>query len=534
MNSQSLRPALLTALLVAATALTGCWGQSISASIAKPSVGYVRVNEPVVLNFSEKIDAKSVKLAVSPTTDFTVEVKDKKVMLTPSTGWRPAQTYALSVKSASNVDHSLSLSNWTGKFKTQPRVGIAGYLVDGKAVTSATGTPSMSPLSKVTITFTAPMRIASALPTLNGSPLLDAQYRWAADGKSVDIATSGYIPYQTYKIGITAGAMTAKGDVATDVKELSAAVTGIEPSNSTSQIPASFQTKPAALIVIDNAGLARPQYGLQTADMVFEYISEYSISRFTLVYFNGYPASIGPVRSCRMINTYLIEAFQGVQACSGASDGTLGYLWGSAGPGLPALRVAINDYDHGNHFLRVNWKPAPHNVFMDQGMVQKLIAEATVPGGPYTVDVGHPDSGAGTASAAPAIPLHGVGYSYDGGCLCYRPFDQGSPRVDAQNGGAQLSVKNVVVMHVPYRGAGWVEDVNGGAQSIWYDMNGSGPAEVWSDGKVVHATWHQGAAGQSYYQNTTQPVVFTDEAGNLLRLNTGLTWVHVVGNGQAS
>ncbi len=528
------RPALLTAVLLAAVALPACWGQSISASIAKPKVGYVRVNEPVVVDFSETIDARSVKLAVDPTTDFTLDVKGKRVMVTPTAGWRPGLVYALSVKSVRSSDHSLSLSNWKGRFTTQPRVGIAGYLVDGRAVTGAAGTPVLSPYSKVTITFTAPMNVATATPTLNGTPLAAAQFTWAADGKSVDLAAPGYIPYQTYRIGIMAQAVTAKGDVATDVQELAAAVLGIEPSNSTSQIPAGFQTKPAALIVIDNAGLARPQYGLQAADMVYEYISEYNISRFTLVYFNSYPANIGPVRSCRMINTYLVEAFQGVQACSGASDGTLGYLWGSAGPGLPALRVAINDYDKGDHFYRVNWKPAPHNVFMDMGRVQKLVAEAQVPGGPYAIDVTHPDNGAGTAADAPAIPLHGVGYSYDGNCQCYRPFDHGSPRVDALNGGAQLAVKNVVLMHVPFRQAGWVEDVNGGAQSIWYDLNGTGPADIWSDGKVVHATWHQGAAGQTYYQNTTQPVVFTDEAGNLLRLNTGLTWVHVVGNGQTS
>ncbi|HEY8811555.1 MAG TPA: hypothetical protein VIO86_03585, partial [Candidatus Dormibacteraeota bacterium] len=59
-------------------------------------------------------------------------------------------------------------------------------------------------------------------------------------------------------------------------------------------------------------------------------------------------------------------------------------------------------------------------------------------------------------------------------------------------------------------------------------------AEVWSNGRLVHATWHEGADGQDYYQNPGQPVYFTDEAGNLLRLNTGLTWIHVVGNGQSS
>jgi hypothetical protein len=529
LNSRTLQPALLTVVILAAVALPGCWGQSISASIAKPKVGYVRVNEAVVLNFSESIDAKSLKLTLNPRTDFTLAIKGKKAMVTPTAGWRPGQVYALSVKSASSSDHSLSLSNWTGKFKTQPRTGIAGYLVDGKAVADAAAT-SLSPYSNVTITFTAAMKIATAIPTLNGSPLLDAQFKWAADGKSVDIISTGYLPYQPTKFGVSAAALTEKGDVATDLPELTANVQGIEPSNSTSQIPAGYQTQAAMLVVEDNAGLARPQGGLQTADMVFEYISEYNISRFTLVYLNNPPSGqIGPVRSCRMINTYLVEAFQGITMCSGASDGTLGYLWGP-----PHLPVNINDYDTGGHYVRVNYKVAPHNLYTDGPRVLRLRQETQVPGGPYSVDVAHPDSGAGAVADAPAVPLDGVTYGYDGSCLCYRPYDHGSARIDSLNGSNQLAVKNVVVMHVPYHAAGWVEDANGGAQSIWYDMNGSGAAEVWSDGKVVHATWHQGAAGQNYDQNTTQPVVFTDEAGNLLRLNTGLTWIHVVGNGQAS
>jgi hypothetical protein len=532
LNKQLFRPALLTAVILAATALPACWGQSISASIAKPKDGYVRVNEPVVLTFNQTIDAKSIKLAVDPKTAFSVEVKAKKVMVIPTGGWRPGQVYDLKVQKVSSSDHSLSLSGWNGRFTTQPRVGIAGYLVDGKAVTTATGPTAISPYSAVTITFTAPMKIETATPTLNGSPILDARYRWAADGKSVDIPSPGYVPYQTVRLGITSLARTAKGDVATDLEEFSATVNGLEPSNSSSQIPAGFQTLPALLVVIDNAGLARPQSGLQSADIGWEYISEYNISRFTLTFFNNPPSQVGPVRSCRMINPYLGDALHGVTMCSGASDGTLRYLWGTFGSaGIP---VVINDYDTGNHFFRADFKPAPHNVFTDAGRMLKVRPEMPIGGGKYGVDPAHPDSLAGAPADPPSIPLHGVSYSFDGGCACYRPFDHGSPRTDSAAGGAQLAVKNVVVMHVPFGQAGWTEDVNGGAGSIRYAMNGSGSAEVWSNGRLVHATWHQGADGQDYYQNTTQPIYFTDETGNLLRLNTGLTWIHVVGNGQTS
>ncbi len=376
------------------------------------------------------------------------------------------------------------------------------------------------------------MKTASAIPTLNGNTLADAQYKWAADGKSVDIAPLGYLPYQSYKIGPSPEALTAKGMTTTDLEPLTATVRGLEPSNSSSQIPADFQTQAPMLVVIDNAGLARPQAGLQSADIVWEYISEYSISRFTLTFFNNAPGMVGPVRSCRMINPYLGTAFSGVTMCSGASDGTLRYLWGSAGApaGIPVL---INDYDQGNHFFRYDPRPAPHNLFTDGGRIARARAEMGGGSKAYAVDTAHPDNTAGAPAEWPSIPLQGVGYTFDAGCSCYRPFDQGSPRIDA-NSGQQLAVKNVVVMHVPFGAAGWTEDVNGGAGSIRYGMNGSGAAEVWSNGRLVHATWHQGADSQDYYQNKTQPLYFTDEAGNVLRLNTGLTWIHVVGNGQTS
>ena len=336
-------------------------------------------------------------------------------------------------------------------------------------------------------------------------------------------------------MGVESHARSGRGRTVTDSPPLSVQVSGREPAKSTSAIAAGVRTVPPILVAFDNAGLARPQYGLQAADMVYEYLSEYGISRFTLVYFNQPAALIGPVRSCRMINTYLIEELQGIQMCSGASDGTLHYLWGSPPGTLPPLRVMINDYDTGDHFYRVSFKPAPHNVFTEAGRALTLRTAFPVPGGPYTVDPPHSDGAAGAASPeAPSVPLHNVAYYYDATSQVYRPSDSGAPRVDGQNGGNQLAVKNVVLMHVPFHPAGWVEDVNGGAQSIWYDMNGSGPAEVYSDGRIVHATWHQGEQGAAYYGNTTQPVYFTDESGNLLRLNTGLTWIHVLGTGQTS
>ncbi|MDQ6692020.1 MAG: DUF3048 domain-containing protein [Candidatus Dormibacteraeota bacterium] len=525
------RATTVLAVFVLSLLITAC-GQapadsSIKVSIEKPKVGYVRLSEPVLVNFNHKISPTDVSVTIDPATAIDVNLQASKLTLKPIKGWRAGQIYAVALKNLRSPGSSAKLQSWSGSFRTQPRIGVAGYLVDGQPVT---GTPQLKPQAKVAIAFTAPMNPDTVGPLRNGAP---SAVNWAPDFKSATFA--GVIePYQTYKfsiVGIGGPPKTARGDSATDLDDFNATGINVLPSNATSEIPAGFTTQTPLLVVIDNAGQARPQHGLQQADMVYEYISEYGISRFTMIYFN-HPASLmGPVRSCRMINAFLLSAFHGIQMCSGASVGTLHHLFGDAN--LPLLAVSINDFDRGNHYYRVGFKAAPHNVFTDRDRAERLRGEMKYgTSSQYVIDTPHEDNGLGTAADPPTVGLHGVRYSYDGDCQCYRPFDQGSPRVDANLNGAQLAVKNVLLMHVPFHDAGWVEDDNGGARSIQYEMNGSGPADLWSDGKLIHATWHQGTAGQNYFQNDGQPLYLTDEAGNYVRLNTGLTWVHAIGNGQ--
>jgi hypothetical protein len=514
--------------LVAAP-FAGCGGAGLKASIAKPAAGYYRILEPVPIDFDKKIDAKSIRMSVTPQAGYSTQVKGNRLLLTPMTNWKAATTYTITLKQLASADHSTSVSNWKGRFTTQPHTGIAGFLVDGQAVT---GQPTVRPISHLGLAFTEPMNTSSVKVTLDDHPVDASKLQWSQDAKTV-MLNAALAPYKTVRLSVADGAKTHKGDPITDLTTMTATTLGIEPSNPSSGIDGGFKTKPPVLVVIDNAGLARPQYGLQDADMVYEYISEYNISRFTLVYFNNSPGAIGPVRSCRMINAYLVNDFDAIQMCSGASIGTLHYLFGDKSVNMPLLRVVINDFDNGNHFFRVGFKPGPHNLFTANDRVSRAQGEWGDTSPTFAIDPPHSDIDYGSPADAPSIPLHHVSYSYDAGSQSYLPFDQGAPRVDANHGGGQLHVKNVAIMHVNFHDAGWVEDDNGGAHSIWYDMNGSGPAEIWSNGKVIQAIWHQGNPDDAYYANN-KPVYFTDQDGNLIRLNSGLTWIHVVGNGQTS
>lgn len=412
----------------------------------------------------------------------------------------------------------------TARHTARPRPTAAAvgaqFTLDGSP---ATGAVALTGRSHLGVAFTAQVPPAEVTVTLGGSPLPTDSLAWSPDLLSFEVPLAGFVPYQPVQLTVVAPLPVVAPP------PLQATLLATVPSNLTTGIQAGFRPMTPIEVAVENSGPARPQSGLQNADLVYEYLSEYAITRMTAIYFAGIPPVVGPVRSCRMINPYLGFAYAGLTMCSGVSDGTGGYMAGST-PGSVAVPRITESSDRGGHFYRDGSRAAPHNLYTTSGSAGQVRGEYPQPAGAYAVDPRHDDVTAGAPADPPQVPLHGVAYAYDGGSAQYLRFDHGAPFVD-QLTGQQLHAKNVVLLHVPFHDAGWVEDENGGAHSVWYDMLGSGPAEVYSDGLVVHATWHMGSAGQSYFDNHT-PVWFTDAAGRVLELNTGLTWIHVLGNGQ--
>jgi hypothetical protein len=393
------------------------------------------------------------------------------------------------------------------------------FQLDGRPVS---GQVNITARSQLRLAFSTPLPPWTVTLSVNGLALPADSLTWAGDGTWAEIWPELVAPSSSLYRPVTLGVVTPRGVSAPDPLRVERVVTV------PSQTPGTSAQMPVE-IVVENSGPARPQSGLQQADEVFEYISEYSISRMTAIYFGPVPGQVGPVRSCRMINPYLGFAFGGVTMCSGVSSGTANWIYGGWGGSQP-MEVLIESFDSGGHFYRISSRAAPHNEYTSGDSAQRLRGEAPHTAGNYAVDTTHTDLGQGTPADAPSVPLHGVIYSYDGASGQYLRWDHGAPFIDATTG-QQLRVKNVVLLHAPFHDAGWIEDDNGGAHSVWYDLIGSGPAEVYAEGRLVHATWHLGTPGQNYWDNHA-PLWLTDEAGAELRLDTGLTWYHVLGNGQ--
>ncbi len=490
----------------------------------------VRVLEPLIVRFDQPVDLAKTQIKLTPAADFQVQRLKDRLVLAPTKSWDAQKTYTLQVGSVLNAKHTgTPLKDWKVQFTTANKVSVAAFKVDDKPVGEGA---LVLPSAKFSVTFTTPMKASTVAISANGTALAAGQLSWAAgDPTLVDLALGVLAPYQPLKLTVLAGANGSNGEVLLDNAEINLVPEALEPTNPASGIGPDFKPVTPIMIAIENSGDSRPQSGLQQADMVYEYVSEYQISRMTAVYFNSPPALIGPVRSCRMINPYIGFAFRSVTMCSGGSVGTLHYVFGNP-EGTAMLPVTINDFDRGNHFFRSNAKAAPHNLYTSADRAVRLRSEYGVPAPNYALDPPHPDSTpGGTPAAAPAVGQHFVSYGYDGNAKAYLRFDHGTPFTDTTTG-AQLAVKNVVILHTPFHDAGWVEDENGGAHSVWYDINGSGPAELYSDGMLIPAVWHMGAGnGQPYWTNH-DPMWFSDPAGKPLQLNSGLTWIHVIGNGQ--
>ena len=71
-------------------------------------------------------------------------------------------------------------------------------------------------------------------------------------------------------------------------------------------------------VKIENTPSARPQAGLDRADVVFEEIVEGGVTRFAALFHSDLPAEVGPVRSARLVDVPLLNPWHSILVYSGA------------------------------------------------------------------------------------------------------------------------------------------------------------------------------------------------------------------------
>jgi hypothetical protein len=276
-----------------------------------------------------------------------------------------------------------------------------------------------------------------------------------------------------------------------------------------------------ALVQVENSVQARPQSGLQQADLVFEYLAEGGITRMTVIYFHPTGGTrIGPVRSARPVTLRLQKAYQGVVFFSGANQKVLDQI--HAG-NVPALSEGS---DGGQYFFRDPGRQPPHNLYttgdrLAAGLrrhAPSVSYRLPAPGQPSTT----PAPAAANRVQFDQTSFHRVIYTYStaDGAYAYNTVD--GPLVD-QSTGQAIKVVNVILLQVSHHDAGFTDVLGAPAQD--FDLQGSGPADLFSGGHRYGITWD--------LSDPQSPVRFLDAAGKPVHLAKGLTWVHLVDPGTA-
>lgn len=282
-----------------------------------------------------------------------------------------------------------------------------------------------------------------------------------------------------------------------------APLTGLETDADTA-LTASLAAK------IDNHPEARPQIGVERADVVIEELVEGGLTRYVAVWHSDVPELIGPVRSIRPMDPDIVGPYGGIIAYSGGQPQFVSMM--QAAPVINAIHGGQFD---GGAFARDASRIAPHNVVVS---AQELVAQhpdAEPPAVQYSFA---DDSATATASldGEPASQLNLVfgqasnqSWDWDEESGRWLRSQAGVPDFSAS--GERLGAENLVVLRVP---------VSFGLGVPKTELIGGGEALVASGGRILPASWSK--------NERDGRIRIVDEQGALIRLAPGQSWVSLV------
>jgi hypothetical protein len=270
-------------------------------------------------------------------------------------------------------------------------------------------------------------------------------------------------------------------------------------------------SRPSIAVKIDNAPEARPQAGLDVADIVFEEVVEGGVTRFIAVFHSQAPPVAGPVRSVRPMDPSVLSAFHGLVAYSG---------------GIPAFvalmrKAPVQDVNVDVATDAYSWdksRSAPHNEYVspeklwpkakgDYDDPPKAMFDFRAAGEPFgDADAPH--------VVIPYSPRQTSTYDWDAAAGAWKRGENGSPHVAAS--GAQIAPQNVVVQFVSMHSLDYVDQ--SGTKVVESTVVGKGDAWFLSGGRLTKGRWSKDSA--------TAVTRYTDASGSPVKFSPGRTWVH--------
>ena len=315
------------------------------------------------------------------------------------------------------------------------------------------------------------------------------------------------------------------GEVTEETEETDSSVENMEITGNINilsglELSDSVQNSRPIIVMIGNSTAARPQSGLINADIVFEVVDEYGITRYVAVFSSYDSEIIAPVRSARIYYAEIARSFDPLYTFWGTYEGAypvinnldMDILDANSATGVPS---AWRDYDRYD----IGWLSGRLSTI---GIKEDAIEHGySLEGGQspmkFKLDAVESDRGSvKDISIDISIDDYLVDFAYDKKENDYLKSVAGSPHIDFDSG-EQLSVNNVIVL---------MTDIDGPIDQYGHMVvrtTGShelGEAYFFMDGNAIEGTWGRTSA--------FDPFEFKDKDGNTVLFNRGSTWISML------
>ena len=271
-------------------------------------------------------------------------------------------------------------------------------------------------------------------------------------------------------------------------------------------------TRPALSVKVENTEEARPQTGIDQADVVYEEVVESNITRFVAVFNSTVPDVIGPVRSVRAEDPDIVWPLGGIFAYSGGAPVNVDAI--NAAPvergrrEQPRRPGAQRAEPASARRAAQPVRPRPSAVRRSGGqpVPPKALFEYLPAGSGPVAGPRHPGVPRGLRARATTPPGRGTAPPAPGSArsrACPRP-----------SSAARRSHRRTWWSSSrPYGGEAEAQTVGEG--DVW----------IFSDGTVRPGRWVR--------PDKTQPARYVDSAGATIPLHAGRTWVELLPVGSA-
>ena len=291
-----------------------------------------------------------------------------------------------------------------------------------------------------------------------------------------------------------------------------------------------LERRPLVIKITNFPRQVRPQWGLNSADHIYEYYLEDDLTRFIGIFYGRDASQVGPIRSARPFDMHIVRAYKGVFVFGFADSRIYNLLMESEF----SNRLVLQRPDNCPPLCRIGESRDYNNLFTDTALMSQYITERGTSNGPQDVDglrfeeKTYVVSGGGGANRV-AIRFSVESYNrweYDPISQQYLRFQESQSLAEGQEAylplfdslsGKQVAADNLIILFVKtdyyFR--------SHSTEIFDIQLEGEGEAYALRQGKIFRINWQR--------QGRDAVLVLKFANGTPYPLRPGNIWFEVMG-----